>query len=107
MGRGTVMAKTTVIDRDTEQTPTRERRRDGQGHGGNGRNGPLERITVNLIARASRALQAVSERTGDSKTDSINRAIQVYDYVTEIDSSGGGIYVRQSADSELQLLKMF
>jgi hypothetical protein len=38
--------------------------------------GPLERITVNLIARASRALQKVSELTGDSKTDSINRELE-------------------------------
>jgi uncharacterized protein YciI len=68
---------------------------------------PLERVTVNLILRASRALQRVSELTGDSKTDSINRAIQVYGYLTEIDYNGGAIYVRESKDSEPQLLKMF
>ena len=72
-----------------------------------GGNGPLERITVNLIARASRALQAVAEMTGDSKTDSINRAVQVYAYLEEINSRGGAIYVRESADSELERLKMF
>jgi len=67
---------------------------------------PLERVTVNLILRASRALQRVSELTGDSKTDSINRAIQVYGYLTEIDHNGGAVYVRESKDSEPQLLKI-
>ena len=91
---------TTVMERDADESVTRGGRR----HGGSG---PLERITVNLIARASRALQAVSERTGDSKTDSINRAIQVYSYLTELDAAGGGIYVRESANSEIQRLKLF
>ena len=67
----------------------------------------MERVTVNLVARASRALQLVSDLTGDTKTDSINRAIQVYAYLEEIVSNGGDIYVRESKDSELQLLKMF
>jgi hypothetical protein len=72
-----------------------------------GGNGPLERVTVTLIARAARALQAVAELTGDSKTDSINRAIQIYAYLEDISSRGGAIYVRESADSELERLKMF
>jgi hypothetical protein len=74
---------------------------------GHGNNGPLERVTVNLVARASRALQLASDLTGDTKTDSINRAIQVYAYLEEISSRGGDVYVRESKDSELQLLKMF
>ena len=83
-------------------------RRDGppaeRGHGGSG---PLERVTVNLVARASRALQRVVDITGDSKTDALNRAIQVYAYLEEIESNGGDIYVRTSRDGELQLVKMF
>jgi hypothetical protein len=39
-------------------------------------------------------LQRVSDLTGDSKTDSINRAIQVYAYLEEINANGGDIYVR-------------
>ena len=79
--------------------PPRERRRGG--------GGPLERVTVNLIARASRKLQDVVELTGDSKTDAINRAIQVYAFLEEIEARGGDIYIRESKDAELQLLKMF
>lgn len=72
-----------------------------------GGSGPLERVTVNLVPRASRALQRVAELTGDSKTDTINRALQAYTYLEEVSASGGNIYVRESKDAELQLLKMF
>jgi hypothetical protein len=75
-----------------------------RGHGGSG---PLERVTVNLIARASRALQRVVEITGDSKTDALNRAIQIYSYLEEVEANGGDVYIRPSKDAELQLLKMF
>src|SRR5262249_53582147 len=87
----------TEPQRGSQQPTTR------RDHGG----GPLERVTVNLIARASRALQLVSDLTGDSKTDSINRALQVYAYLEEVTANGGAIYVRESSDSELQRLKMF
>lgn len=45
--------------------------------------------------------------TGDSKTDALNRAIQVYAYLEEVESNGGDIYVRETKDSEPRLLKMF
>ena len=48
----------------------------------------------------------MSALTGDSKTDCINRAIQVYAYLVEIGSHGGAVYVREDKDSELQLLKI-
>jgi hypothetical protein len=100
------MPRNTVIDRSEDrrvdarhQGPPAER-----GHGGGG---PLERVTVNLVARASRALQRAVDITGDSKTDAINRAIQIYAFLEEIEATGGAVYVRESKDSELQLLKMF
>jgi hypothetical protein len=99
------MVRNAVIDRTEE--PTTKRRQgppDERGHGGGG---PLERVTVNLVARASRALQRLSDLTGDSKTDSINRAIQVYAYLEEVNANGGDVYVRESKDSDLKLVKMF
>jgi hypothetical protein len=95
---GLTMTKSAVLEDTRRQGPPDER-----GHGGNG---PLERVTVNLIARASRALQRVVDRTGDSKTDAINRAIQVYAYLVEIDANGGTITVRETKGSDPQLLKM-
>jgi len=49
----------------------------------------------------------VSDRSGDTRTDSINRAIQIYDYLDDITSRGGAIYVREPESTELQLVKMF
>jgi hypothetical protein len=74
---------------------------------GSGSNGPLERITVNLTGRASRALDLATELTGDTKTDTVNRALQVYAYMEQITARGGSVYVREAADAELERLKVF
>jgi hypothetical protein len=101
-----LMPKTVAIDQnDRAAAPAPARQNAGKR--GQGHSGPLERITFNLVPRASRALQMLSALTGDSKTDSINRAIQVYAYLEEVGSNGGAVYVREGKDSELQLLKMF
>jgi hypothetical protein len=73
----------------------------------NGRGGPYERVTVNLTGRASRALEATTDITGDTKTDTINRALQVYAYLEEVAARGGSIYVREAEGSELERLKIF
>jgi hypothetical protein len=92
----------TVLDRETDHidnsasTPKRS-----------GGNGPLERVTVNLTQRSSRALQQASELTGDSKTDTINRALQIYAFLEAILSTGGAIYIRESPNGELERLKLF
>lgn len=94
-----------VIDRDDTTHQATKPSTSPHKRGGGG--GSLERVTVNLTARASRALQKLSQLTGDSKTDSINRAIQVYAYLEEITSSGGAIYVRESDSGEMERLKLF
>ena len=100
------MPRTAVIGQTDGEPRTAQGRGapESRGHGGNG---PLERVTVNLTARSSKALQRLSDLTGDSKTDIINRALQIYAYLEEIDCQGGGVYIRESKDAELQLLKMF
>jgi hypothetical protein len=70
-------------------------------------NGPLERVTVNLTPRSSRALDEVVQLTGDSKTDNLNRAIQIYAYIEQILQSGGSIHVRETPESEPERLKIF
>ena len=64
----------------------------------------VEQTRLNQIA--SQALQNAADLTGDTKTDTINRALQVYSYLMEITESGGDIYVREPKDSEPRLLKM-
>lgn len=53
-------------------------------------NGGLVRITVNLTPRSNQALERASRATGDSKTDTINRALQVYALIQELVERGGG-----------------
>lgn len=59
-----------------------------RGHGGS-----LTKITVNLIPRAYTALEQVSAATGDNKTESINRAIQLYAWVQRMLDAGESIHV--------------
>lgn len=103
MARGVTAELSRASRAGERQADGRERSPEERGHGGGG----LERVTVNLMARASRALQQAVEITGYSKTDTINRALQVYAYLEEIDAKGGEVYIRESKDSELQLVKMF
>jgi hypothetical protein len=70
-------------------------------------NAPLERVTVNLTARSIQALEQVVGLTGDSKTDAINRSVQVYAFIEELLSKDGAVYIRESSGSELERLRLF
>jgi len=78
----------------TRRQPTREK--------------PLvgERVTVNLTPRAAKALDEAVALTGDNKTDTVNRALQVYSYVEQALHAGGDLYVRRSPDAEPELVKV-
>ena len=73
----------------------------GRGHG------QLERVTVNLTPRSSRALNRAVELSGDSKTDAINRAVQLYELVEQVVEAGGSVYMRENEDAELERLRFF
>jgi hypothetical protein len=56
--------------------------------------GSLTRVTVNLTPRSVAALERTSRVTGDSKTDTINRALQVYALIQEMaDRNNGSLRV--------------
>lgn len=61
---------------------------------------PLERVTVNLTERSAKALRLAAGLTGDTKTDTINRALQVYAYFEHVVSQGGSVLVRESPDAD-------
>jgi hypothetical protein len=88
----------------TDQDDTQDVKTPGRGQGGSG---PLERVTVNLTPRSSQALEVATELTGDTKTDTVNRALQIYAFMEQVTNQGGSIYVREAADSELERLKIF
>jgi len=65
----------------------------------------LERVTVSLIPRASAALAAARTLTGGSKTDTVNRALQLYAYAEQVTAAGGRLLVEQNGEtSEIKLL---
>ncbi|WP_107473607.1 hypothetical protein [Streptomyces sp. NRRL S-813] len=67
------------------------------------RPGPA-RITVNLAPKAATALDQAVKLTGDSKTDTINRALQVYAYLEKVIQDGGTLFTRSADSHELERL---
>jgi hypothetical protein len=66
----------------------------------------VERVTVNLTARAVQALEKVTDITGESKTDAINRAMQVYALLHRTQHDGGTVYLRGRNAKELERLRI-
>lgn len=56
------------------------------------------RVTVTLVPKAATDLQSTHERTRMSKTDIVNRAISLYEFVEAEMSSGAEIIVRRDGE---------
>jgi predicted transcriptional regulator len=63
-------------------------------------NNEPRRMSVSLVPRAQEALDATAERTGLSKTDVINRALQAYAFLEEQWADGAKILVRRGETTE-------
>jgi hypothetical protein len=104
------MSRQSAVLELPEQTPEQTRpatRRGGPKDRHDSGGGPLERVTVNLIHRTSLALALLMRLTGASKTDAINRAIQLTAFLEETEANGGAVYIREGGrDSELQRLRL-
>jgi len=68
--------------------------------------GAYERVTVNLTEKTSNALADTVRISGDSKTDSINKALQVYALLQRIQEMGGAMYLREKDGAELERLRL-
>lgn len=66
----------------------------------------LEKVTVNLTSRSVDALQKTIAETGESKTDVINKAVQLYAYIQAHIDAGGLFYVRDPGTAELERLRI-
>lgn len=64
--------------------------------------GGLTRVTVNLNRQAVQALEVISGTTGYSKTDTINRALQIYAIVQELMERSGGTLQVKLGDGEVE-----
>jgi len=65
-----------------------------------------ERITVALIPKAVEDLQRLQERTGLSKTDIVNRAITLYEFIDGALGDGDDLSVRNKETGEIRHLKL-
>lgn len=54
----------------------------------------LTRLTVNLIPRTAAALALAARVNGNSKTDTVNRALQVYAYLSSQVKAGDEVLLR-------------
>lgn len=70
------------------------------------RGSTLEKVTVNLTRRSADALDKTIAATGDSKTDVINKALQLYAFLQEHMGARGLLYVRDPGSSEIERLRI-
>jgi hypothetical protein len=64
-----------------------------------------ERITVALVRKAGEDLQQIQDRTGMSKTDIVNRAISLYEFIDAQLHAGNDLLVRDRETGESQLVR--
>lgn len=58
------------------------------------------RVTANLSGRAAAAMTGITKLTGDSKTEAINKALQLYAIVQRAQQAGGGLWIQDSAAAD-------
>jgi hypothetical protein len=66
------------------------------------RQSPPDRITVALIPKAADELLRLQDRTRLSKTDVVNRAITLYEFIDARTSAGQEILIRDKETGETQ-----
>lgn len=65
-----------------------------------------DRITVALVRKAGEDLQRLQGRTGLSKTDLVNRAISLYEFIDGQVQAGNELLVRDPKTGEIQLIRI-
>jgi hypothetical protein len=65
--------------------------------------GSLERVTVNLTPRSSKAMELACQVTEDTKTDVINKALQVYAYLAFLESGEGKVFTQEPGKKSARL----
>jgi hypothetical protein len=53
----------------------------------------LTKVSANFVPRAVQALELASALTGDSRTDVLNRAVQMYAYLAKMMEEGNLVFV--------------
>ena len=80
---------------------------DSPAEGRAGQRGPAaDRVTVTLVPKAAGDLRQAVARTGLSKTDIINRAISLYEYLEDRLSNGAQLLIRDES-GQIEQIKFF
>jgi hypothetical protein len=66
----------------------------------------VERITVALIPQAGDDLQQLQDRIGLSKTDIVNRAITLYEFIDAQLRAGRDVLIRDNETKETQTVRL-
>lgn len=64
-----------------------------------------ERITVAMIPKSAEDLQHLQDRTSLSKTDLVNRAITLYEFIDSQLRAGQDLIIRNGKTGETQLVR--
>jgi hypothetical protein len=86
------------------QSPSVDQAPAGPATGGQA-GGGLQRVTANFTPRAMASLERVSARTGDSRTDVLNMAVQVFEAIVELVEEGDGRNLRVLVNGEERILR--
>jgi hypothetical protein len=65
-----------------------------------------DRITVALIPQAAEDLQRLQHRTGLSKTDLVNRAVSLYEFINTQLEEGRDLLIRDNEAQETQVIRL-
>lgn len=65
-----------------------------------------DRVTVALVAKAAGDLQQTVKRTGLSKTDVINRAVSLYEFIDSRLGDGAELLIRDDKTGQIELIKL-
>lgn len=65
-----------------------------------------ERITVALIPKVGVELERLQEQTSLSKTDIVNRAITLYEFINSQLSEGRDLLIRDGSTGETQVVRL-
>lgn len=85
-----------------QPAPSEPSLRTGENPQGSSGGSGLTRVTVNLTRPAVQALESISDSTGYSKTDTINRALLVYSIIQDIMEKNAGVLRVRHQNGELE-----
>jgi hypothetical protein len=83
------------------------RSRDSDSDSERGGGSSLQRVTVNLTMRSVAAMDKLTDLTGDTKTETLNKALQFYAQIQEFLHFGGALYMRDPGSDEVERIKIF